>query len=104
MNDGGKITRVQALLDELARGRLHSATALWGRMQIVEKQYVQTALEAMQIGTDVHGRRCRGSRAHVGSLDRDLDEGHAVDRLRLAVLEDPELVAAHVANEASLAV
>ena len=95
----------EVLVDELLGGSLDEALRSAAVWYVVEHDHVQPPLEAARVRFDV-GRRppCCTRAAARRPLDRDVHLRENVDLLRLAVLEDLEILARQALDDVALVV
>ena len=99
-DDGHQIVGAEVALDELPRGVLDELRPQRVDVQVVEDHHVDAAVERPLVALRRPARSAsRLEERPVGPLDRNIHEREVRDRLRLAVLEDLEVVLRQVADE-----
>jgi hypothetical protein len=72
---------------------------VWTRCAIVQQENIDPAIEGARRRADIRFDRLGRTRWRKRSLDREVDQRKRRRRLRLAVLEDLEVVARQVSHE-----
>ena len=101
---GRQIVGAEVLVDELLRRALDQRRAQRVGVQVVEHDDVQPPLERLAVGLRVRRNDALRVEEALGPLDRDVDLGEQLDLLRLAVLEDLEVVLGQPRDEVALRV
>ncbi len=104
VNHGHQVVGAQLVLDELAHRTADQLGVQRLHVQIVQHRHVDAAVERPRVGPDVRLDRLCGEERPFGAIDGNVNQREAADRLRLAVLEDLEILLLQVADEAPLLV
>ena len=99
VDHGGQVVGAQVLLDEPLGGVPHGLRAREGGVQIVEQENVDAAVEGASRCAHIRFDRLCPARRRERPLDREIDQRKGRRRLRLAVLEDLEVVSRQVSHE-----
>ena len=102
IDDGREIVGAEMPIDELARRLLDDGRAERADVDIVQHQHVHAAVERPCIRARVGGDRTTEHGESIRTLDRQLDVRKHLDLLRLAVLEDLEVVARQAGDEVAV--
>ncbi len=99
-----QIVVAEVPVDELLRRALDQRRAQRVGVQVVEHDDVQPPLERVAVGLRVRRNDALRVEEALGLFDRDVDLGEQLDLLRLAVLEDLEVVLGQPRHEVALRV
>ena len=102
VHDRREIVGADVALDELLRGQLDALRAQRRGVQIVEHDHVDAAVGGLQVVADVRLDRLRRKQRPLDALERNVDQRKRGDLLRLAVLEDLEVLGLQVGDELAL--
>ena len=99
VGNGGDVVRAEMPLDELTCGIDDDFRSQRGDVQIVEHDHVQASADGLRVGLDVARQRRGRRRTRARGRHRNIDERKRADLLRLAVVQQLEIVLGEIADE-----
>ena len=101
IRDGRHVVGPEVPLDELPRGIDDDLRPQRSDVEVVEHDHVQAAADWFGVGFHVAHDRRDGARAGTGGRYRDVDEREGADVLRLAVVQELEIILGEIGDEVS---